>query len=227
MNQPVPPQLSPVIRHAVAASPTRYQARTNAEHVFGDMRAVPWAQYRALERYRTSAEWPAVSDAVRDLVDERASTLTHASPTARYEFAAFPDDVQLRATKLTYDGWAELDAMSQVVDETGAPVILNELNDVQRKIDAVLYVPRWWAASWAQVRLAFSRRPPERLDVRERRRAWASQAAWEFRTRIEDCDWIGAAAHVAFFARTVIVAELAALRDAITMQPTLFGEASS
>ena len=191
------------------------------------MRIVPFVQLRALERWQ-AGRWPTVAEMVALVVAERLNTLGQAGPDARSAFYEHHDDVEARAAKLVYDGWVEVDAMSQVADLTGAPVVLNQINDTDHKVDALMYVPREWYASptCTEVRLAFARKTLSALDARERRRHALSQAQWEFRCPMAKWEWVGDYAHVGFFPRAFMAAELDALRFAITTQPTLWSVVS-
>lgn len=221
MNHLVPPNLSPLIRAITARGPDGYRAWGNAECVFADLRVVAFAQYRCLEAYAMTKELPTIVQLVELVMAERIATLDKASERARSELHDWPNDARDRATKLVYDGLFELDAASQIVDITRGSVILDESNDVKRKIDAVFYIPKSWHGDWATVRIAFSRRTPDQLEPRERRRRWGSEAFWEFRCPITACDWVGDDAHVAFFPRSFVESDLAKLRDALILQPTL------
>jgi hypothetical protein len=215
--RPVPANLSPLIRLAFERCGIVYQAWGNAEHVYAAIKVVPIAQNLALDCYVHSAEWPSVENVVEQVIALASGSLDARTMAGR-EFVTYPEDAYARAAKLVYDGWAELDAISQCVDISGGLAYLHDSGDTVAKVDCVFYPPRRWMAIVSTIRLAFSRRSPDQLEDRERIRQLASRAMFEFRVPLSRCEWVG---FVACFPTDEIRAQLDELRALFTVEQVL------
>jgi hypothetical protein len=212
-SRPVPTFLSPILRNLFHQCDLPYQTRTMAEYVFAHLMAVPATQYFALNEFARTGELPSVVEA-RDHLLELVDPAVLVS-SARRQYDEHPQHVSYRAAKLAYDAYAELDAASLVGEIAGSPIVLNAVNDVERKVDAVFYPPAQWRSSWPRVLVGFKRQAPI-LSVREQRRDNQSEAHWNFRWPTLECEWVGT---VACFPRQVLADQLETLREQITALP--------
>jgi hypothetical protein len=214
----VPGNVWQLIRNVVAQSDLPYQARTLAEYVFANMQAVPFVQYHALDHLHATGELPSLFEAQVALLEQLDETYMNALSTdALKQYRHSPDQVALRAVKLAYDAYAELEAGSQLADITRTGlVMLNAYNDVKRKVDAVFYPPPEWRSSWPRVLVGFKRSSMAGFGFRELRRDGRSEAEWNFRCPTMSCEWVGT---MACFPRDVLVDQIDQMRKHITSLP--------
>jgi hypothetical protein len=212
----VPGYLSGVIRAMFNHCDLPYRSRTFAEYVFGKVYAVPLVQYAAIDHLHDTGELPSIEEARDMLLDVVADQLDQLSAEAVDQYKQFPDHVSIRATKLVYDAYAELDAASQVAELTAAALMLNTTNDVRRKVDAVFYPPRSWRSSWPRVLLGFKRSARVGWRWHEERRDNRSEAHFQFHCPQARWEMVGA---IACFPSDLVAEQLGQLRAEVTQLP--------